>query len=110
MSLEQIGASLNGSGAAGFKGRNRGEVYGWVNRTLRQQRFDELKRNERGSVRIDTVHQGGQDGVKGVYHINAVDKVTQWEVVAAVEQISGEIASLPAPGSFFNEKMLSTPR
>jgi hypothetical protein len=26
--------------------------------------------------------------VKGVYHINAVDEVTQWEVVASVEQIS----------------------
>jgi transposase InsO family protein len=41
-----------------------------------------------GYLRIDTVHQGDQDGVKGVYHINAVDEVTQWEVVDAVEQIS----------------------
>lgn len=41
-----------------------------------------------GYIRIDTVHQGDLDGVKGVYHINAVDIVTQWELVAAVEQIS----------------------
>jgi hypothetical protein len=41
-----------------------------------------------GYIRIDTVHQGDQDGLKGVYHINAVDIVTQWEVVAAVERIS----------------------
>jgi len=41
-----------------------------------------------GYLRIDTVHQGDQDGVKGVYHINAVDEVTQWEVVGAVEQIN----------------------
>lgn len=41
-----------------------------------------------GYIRIDTVHQGDQDGVKGVYHVNAVDIVTQWEVVAAVERIS----------------------
>jgi len=34
------------------------------------------------------VHQGDQDGMKGVYHINAVDIVTQWELVAAVEHIS----------------------
>jgi hypothetical protein len=34
------------------------------------------------------VHQGDQDGVKGVYHINAVDEVTQWEIVGSVEQIS----------------------
>ena len=41
-----------------------------------------------GYIRIDTVHQGDQDGMKGVYHINAVDIVTQWELVAAVELIS----------------------
>jgi len=41
-----------------------------------------------GYIRIDTVHQGDCDGLKGVYHINAVDIVTQWEVVAAVERIS----------------------
>lgn len=48
-----------------------------------------------GYIRIDTVHQGDQDGVKGVYHINAVDIVTQWELVASVEQIS-EAYLLPA--------------
>jgi transposase InsO family protein len=41
-----------------------------------------------GYLRIDTVHQGDQDGAKGVYHINAVDEVTQWEIVAATPQIS----------------------
>jgi len=39
-------------------------------------------------VRLDTVHQGDLDGVKGVYHINAVDEVTQWQVVGATAQIS----------------------
>jgi hypothetical protein len=42
-----------------------------------------------GYLRVDTVHQGDDlDGNKGVYHINAVDEVTQWEVVGAVPQIS----------------------
>lgn len=41
-----------------------------------------------GYLRIDTVHQGDLDKVKGVYHINIVDEVTQWEVVGAVERIS----------------------
>lgn len=41
-----------------------------------------------GFVRIDTVHQGDFDGMKGVYHINAVDEVTQWEVMAATPKIS----------------------
>jgi transposase InsO family protein len=41
-----------------------------------------------GYLRIDTVHQGDQDGEKGVYHINAVDEVTQMEVICAVDKIS----------------------
>jgi transposase InsO family protein len=221
LSLEQIQAFLEGSGEVGFKGQQREEIYAWVDQTLRQQRYKELKRSQRGLVRrylekmtglsraqttrlitvylrgdevkaqpyrrrrfprrytgediallaslddvhetlsgpatqkllqracynfgdrryqnlaqvsgahlyrlrasrayreqhikyqvtrptpvsigerrkpnpqgrpgylrIDTVHQGDQDGVKGVYHINAVDEVTQWEVVGCVEQIS----------------------
>jgi len=41
-----------------------------------------------GYIRIDTIHQGDIDGQKGVYHINAVDEITQWEIVASVERIS----------------------
>ena len=41
-----------------------------------------------GYLRVDTVHQGDQNGCKGLYHINAVDQVTQWEIVAATPQIS----------------------
>jgi transposase InsO family protein len=221
LSLEQIRAFLEASDPIGFRGRNREEVYGWVNQTLRQQGYQELKRSERGLVRryvekmtglsraqttrlitlylkgeevklkpyrrqrfaqryrredvellasvdeahqtlsgpatgkllqrayhdfkdgryerlaylsvaqlyrlrksrryrerriayqptrpvkvsigerrrpepngcpgylrVDTVHQGDLDGSKGVYHINAVDEVTQWEVVGATAQIS----------------------
>jgi transposase InsO family protein len=41
-----------------------------------------------GYLRVDTVHQGDLEGVKGLYHINAVDEVTQWQVVGATAQIS----------------------
>lgn len=41
-----------------------------------------------GFLRIDSVHQGDLDKVKGVYHINIVDEVTQWEIVGCVEGIS----------------------
>lgn len=53
-----------------------------------------------GYIRVDTVHQGdlaknepsekvfGQRYVKGVYHINSVDEITQWEIVASVEQLT----------------------
>ncbi|HIE54759.1 MAG TPA: transposase [Chromatiaceae bacterium] len=48
-----------------------------------------------GFIRIDTVHQGDLDGVKGVYHLNAIDEVTQWQVAFAVEGLS-EAYVLPA--------------
>lgn len=41
-----------------------------------------------GYIRIDTVHQGDLDKQKGVYHINAVDEQTQFEIVVSVEKIS----------------------
>jgi transposase InsO family protein len=47
-----------------------------------------------GFVRIDSVHQGDFDGIKGLYHIKAVDCVTQWAVVASLQTI-GEAYLLP---------------
>lgn len=41
-----------------------------------------------GYLRVDTVHQGQHDGKPGVYHLNAVDTVTQWQVVGCTETIS----------------------
>jgi transposase InsO family protein len=41
-----------------------------------------------GYLRIDTVHQGDLEGIKWVYHINAVDEVTQWQVIGAAAYIS----------------------
>jgi len=53
-----------------------------------------------GYIRIDTVHQRDLDKQKGVYHINAVDEVSQFEVVCTVEKIS-EIYLIPAPGAIY---------
>ena len=43
-----------------------------------------------GYLRLDTVHQGDEPkgGEKGVYHINAVDEVLQWQVVGSTPRIS----------------------
>ncbi len=41
-----------------------------------------------GYIRIDSVNQGDPDKQKSVYHINAVDEVTQFEMVGSVEKIS----------------------
>lgn len=40
-----------------------------------------------GFIRTDSVHQGDCNGKKGVYHINSVDEVTQWQVPMAVEAL-----------------------
>ncbi len=40
-----------------------------------------------GYLRLDTVHQGDQPDAKGVYHINAVDEVTQWQVAGSAPRI-----------------------
>jgi len=69
---------------------------------MKRQNFEKTKRSlvtigerrkpdanhEPGYIRIDTVHQGDLDKCKGVYHINAVDEITQIEVIFSVEAIS----------------------
>ena len=55
-----------------------------------------------GFVRVDTVHQGDRDREKGVYDINLIDEVTQFEHVGAVAAIS-EAFLLPVL-----EEMLAT--
>ena len=41
-----------------------------------------------GFGRVDTVHTGDRDGEKGVYIINAVDEVTQYQQLAAVPRVT----------------------
>ena len=41
-----------------------------------------------GFLRVDTVHQGDRDGAKGVYYVNTVDEVTQYEHIGCVSAIS----------------------
>jgi len=52
------------------------------------QRLKPSPYGQPGYLRIDTVHQGDLDKEKGVYHINLVDEITQWEIVGATEGIS----------------------
>lgn len=51
LSLEQIQVFLEASDGLGFQGRDRAEVYGWVNETLRRQCFQDLSKIARGLVR-----------------------------------------------------------
>ena len=57
------------------------------------QRRAPQPQGQAGFIRIDSVHQGDHDGIKGVYHINAVDSVTQWEVVVCVEHLGHSFMS-----------------
>ena len=41
-----------------------------------------------GFLRVDSVHQGDLDGIKGLYHSNRVDAVTQFQFVGRVERIA----------------------
>ena len=45
-------------------------------------------RGQPGYLRVDTVHQGDTPTRPGLYHINAVDTLTQWQVVGCCETIS----------------------
>ena len=45
-------------------------------------------RGQPGYLRVDTVQQGDTPTRPGLYHINAVDTLTQWQVVGCCETIS----------------------
>ena len=49
-----------------------------------------LPNQQPGYIRIDSVHQGDQDKRKGIYHINAVDEVTQFQVIVTLARINEE--------------------
>lgn len=75
----------------------RSEGYLRGRRTLSKTRSTAVKIGERrkpspqerpGFIRVDTVHQGDLDGRKGVYYVNTVDEVTQFEIVGCTERIS----------------------
>ena len=55
-----------------------------------------------GYIRVDTIHQGDWGKLKGIYHINVVDEVMQWETVISVEKIS-EAHMIPALKELFGQ-------
>jgi hypothetical protein len=64
--------------------------------------------NQPGFLRVDSVHQGDRDGLKGIYHINAVDCVTQFEV-ALLPEIKDEKASTTNSGKMTTDRDQSQP-
>ena len=58
------------------------------NKVTLGQRIKPRPEGKPGFIRVDSVHQGDFNGEKGVYHINLVDEVTQWEIAISVEKIT----------------------
>jgi transposase InsO family protein len=63
-----------------------------VNRNIGERRKPRPE-GKPGFLRVDSVHQGDLDMEKGVYYINMVDEVTQWEIIGCVEGISEQFLS-----------------
>jgi hypothetical protein len=57
---------------------------------IREKPFPDSKP---GYIRVDSVHGGEKDGVKGVYYINLIDEITQTEIVVCVRGISERFLS-----------------
>ena len=74
--------------ATGYQRRRRHFEKTRPTRSQIAQRRKPDPQGQPGHLRLDTVHQGDLDGIKGVYHINAVDEVTQFQCVFSVERIS----------------------
>ena len=74
--------------ATGYQRRRRHFDKTRPSRSQIAQRRKPDPQGQPGFLRLDTVHQGDLDGIKGVYHINAVDEVTQFQCVFSAERIS----------------------
>ena len=85
------------------RGPTRGAVYELVRRALVRLDYGQRRKpqpgGQPGSVRVDTAHQGDHDGARGVYHINMVDDVTQFQFVGSAgtpgERLATDLAELP---------------
>ena len=64
----------------------------WPSKVLIGERRRPDPQGQPGFLRLDTVHQGDHQGDKGLYHINAVDEVTQWEIVTSTPRINELLA------------------
>ena len=89
-------ANLSGISVSHIDNLRKRPIYtaSWVNGTKPRQipigtTMKPEPNNAPGSIRVDTVHQ------RDVYYINAVDEITQWEVVICVPVIA-ESCLLPA--------------
>jgi transposase len=78
VSLEQIRAFLEASDEVAFEACDRGQIYAWVDRTLREQKWSELKRGSRGLVRR---YLGKMTGLSRVQITRLIQRYASGEAV-----------------------------
>jgi len=90
-------ARLAGISASHIYNLRKSKTYGKIRVRVEHTQARQVSIGERrqpdpkgqpGYLRVDTVHQGHHNSKPGLYHLNAVDTVTQWQVVGCVETIS----------------------
>jgi len=89
LSLEEIRALLEASDQIHFEGQGREEIYGWVNETLRQQKYSGLGRKGRGLApytRGDAELLAGVDEAHETLSGPATQKILQREFHGFGEQ------------------------
>ena len=100
LSLGEIQAFVEGSGEVQFKGRNREEVYGWVNRTLRQQHYEDLNRSGRGRVRryAQKMYWQGEEVKPHVYRRQRFQQRYTGKDIALLADVDDAHGTLSGPG------------
>ena len=88
LSTISVGHLCNLRASAGYR-RQRGHYEPTRSRSIAiGERRRPQPNGQPGYLRVDSVHQGDFDGIKGLYVINLVDAATQFEVVVAVERVN----------------------
>ena len=82
----------------GYKSRRTAHLKTRAHKVRIGERRKPQPKGHPGYLRVDTVHQGDWDGYKGVYHINAVDQVTQFEAVVSAGTDLGVVSDPGAAG------------
>ncbi len=106
-SLEQIRVFLDGNQEVRFQGEGRGEIYAWVDRTLRQQDYPRRSRIDKGLLRrypskmtgLSRAQMGrpiGEYGTTGRLQPTQYRRHTFPRLSFAIKQTGSKVHSLPA--------------
>ena len=87
LTLAEMREFLAASNTLSFAGAGRRQIYGLIEHTLRAQQYLGLAKQDKGDKGVVRRYLAKIRG-RGLCHINAVDTVTQWQVMGCCETIS----------------------